>query len=140
MPMADGYLVSTLRRQSQMAAPASTGRPRTGRYLSPNFTPQPTIAWNGAAQAAEAAAQQNATDFGPNDSGTNGSNGSASSANSKRANRKSGPPPSRSSRLGRPVGWEEVISPIEERTEYGSTAEHSAKNHVNMGIQETGSR
>ena len=125
MPMPDGYLVSTLRRQQQM----SIG-PSGGQYLSPNYSPQPTIAWNGAAQAAEAAKQRENTGFGP------GSNTSPSGSvrSSKRGNPSSvGPPPSRSSRLGRPAGWDEVIAPIEERTEYGSMAEHSAKGHAKGG-------
>lgn len=122
MPMPDGYLVSTLRRQQQM----SVG-PAGGQYLSPNYSPQPTIVWNGAAQAAQAAKQKENADFGP------GSNTSPSGSvrSSKRGNRNSvGPPPSRSSRLGRPAGWDEVIAPIDEKTEYGSTAEHSAKGNA----------
>ncbi|EJT51052.1 hypothetical protein A1Q1_07742 [Trichosporon asahii var. asahii CBS 2479] len=134
MPMPDGYLVSTLRRQQQMSvgpkggqylSPNYSPQPTIGgQYLSPNYSPQPTIVWNGAAQAAEAAKQKGNTDFGP------GSNTSPSGSvrSSKRGNRNSvGPPPSRSSRLGRPAGWDEVIAPIEEKTEYGSTAENSVK-------------
>lgn len=125
MPMPDGYLVSTLRRQSQTSAP---GPSSAGQYLSPNYTPQPTIVWNGAAQAAETAKQRQDTDFAPGPSlSPTPSVASSRSASSKREKRNSGPPPSRSSRLVRPAGWGEVISPIEERTESGSTAEH-AKN------------
>lgn len=124
MPMPDGYLVSTLRRQQQM----SMG-PSGGQYLSPNYSPQPTIVWNGAAQAAEAAKQRDGnSDFGPNTSPQ------GSLRSSKRNRNSVGPPPSRSSRLGRPAGWDEVIAPIEERTEYGSTAEHSAKSHAKSGF------
>lgn len=122
VPLPDGYLVTQMRRQSRKLAPAP---PLTGKYISPDQTSQQPVKTNATEENAEAMPLKQHKRLPPPPTGDSLAAGAKQVGSaSKRANRLSGPPPSRSSRLGVPVGWEAGISSIEERTEHGSSTEH----------------